>query len=149
MHQRALTGENMLKRGFAGPFRCCFCKHVAETSTHIFVSCDFTQIAWTHLLSGLPISTPSISEPVNLFANWQLRYPRISSSSHAWKQIWQAIPKKIWWKIWLTRNDLIFNNKSMKPELVAIKAKAMLSEVAGKFIILTPIKTKWNISGLA
>ena len=26
MHQRALTSENLLKIGFFGPFRCCFCK---------------------------------------------------------------------------------------------------------------------------
>ena len=37
--------------------------------------------------------------------------------------------KKNWWKIWLSRNYLIFNNKTMKPEVVAIKAKAMLLEV--------------------
>ena len=93
MHQRALTGENLLKRGFASRFRCCFCKKVAETSKHIFFGCDFTQKAWTHILSGLSVSAPSIYEPVNLFANWQLRYPRISSINHAWKKIWQAIPK--------------------------------------------------------
>ena len=49
--------------------------------------------------------------------------------------------KKIWWKIWLSRNYLIFNNKAMKPEVVAVKAKAMLSEVWSKFH-LDPNKNK-------
>ena len=71
MHQRALTRENLLKRGFFGPFRCCFCKQAAETFKHIFVGCEFTQKAWAFLLTGLSVSTPSNNEPVNLFANWQ------------------------------------------------------------------------------
>ena len=36
-----------------------------------------------------------------------------------------------WWKIWLVRNDLIFNSKAMKPEIVSIKAKDLLLEVVG------------------
>ena len=39
--------------------------------------------------------------------------------------------KFFWWKIWLARNDLIFNNKVTKPELVAKKAKALLLEFVG------------------
>ena len=88
MHQRALIGENMSKRGFFGPFRCCFCKQATETLEHIFVGCDFTQKAWALLLSGMPVSTPSNNEPVNIFANWQNRYPRIFSTSHDWQKIW-------------------------------------------------------------
>ena len=41
------------------------------------------------------------------------------------------MPKFIWWKIWLARNDLIFYNKISKPEIVALKAKAFLLEVVG------------------
>ena len=37
----------------------------------------------------------------------------------------------MWWKIWLARNDLIFNGKVSKSEIVAIKAKAFLLEAAG------------------
>ena len=69
------------------------------------------------------------SDPVILFKNWQSRYPFSLSISHEWRQIWQAMPKFIWWKIWLARNDLIFYNKISKPEIVASKAKAFLLEV--------------------
>ena len=129
MHQKAITGVNLPRRGFFGPFRCCLCFQATETSNHIFVGCVFTQNAWAHILSGLLVSTPSNIEPINLFSNWQFRYPRTSSTSHEWRKIWQAIPKFFWWKIWLARKDLIFNSKVMKPELVAIKAKALLLEV--------------------
>ena len=39
--------------------------------------------------------------------------------------------KFIWWKIWLGRNDFIFNSKIRKPEIVVLKAKAFLLEVVG------------------
>ena len=123
-----------------------FCKQVAETSKYIFVGCDFTQKAWADLLSGMTTLVPSNIELVNLFSNWQLRYPRTSSTSHELRKIWQAIPKFFWWKIWLARNDLIFNSKVMKPGLVAIKAKAMLSEVVGKIHLdpdIIKVEHKW------
>ena len=28
-----------------------------------------------------------------------------------WKLVWHIILKYIWWKMWLVRNDEIFNNK--------------------------------------
>ena len=84
-HQRALTGENLIKRGFFGPFWCCFCKQASESSAHIFVNCWYTQKAWAFLLLGLPVSIPYNEDLVNLFANWQNRYPKISSSSRDWR----------------------------------------------------------------
>ena len=115
MHRKALTGENLEKRGFYGPFRCCFFHHVAETSDHLLFDCVFTQQAWVLILKGLLVSSPKNIEIVNLFLNWKSRYPRNDSISPGWSKIWQAIPKFIWWKIWLARNDLIFNNILTKP----------------------------------
>ena len=85
-----------------------------------------------HILSGLLVTTPSNIELVSLFARWMSRYPGILSNSHEWRKIWQSIPKFLWWKIWLERNELIFNSKAMKPEIVATKATALLLEVVGK-----------------
>ena len=121
----------MSRRGFFGPFRCCLCYQDGETSDHIFVGCIFTQKAWAHILSGLPVSSPSNIELVILFANWNSRYPWILSTSHEWRKIWQAIPKFLWWKFWLARNDLIFNSKVTKPYIVATKVKDLLLEVVG------------------
>ena len=71
------------------------------------------------------------SDPIILFKNWQSRYPGSLSISQEWRQIWQAMPKFIWWIIWLARNDLIFNNKFSKSKIVALKDKAFLLEVVG------------------
>ena len=133
-----LNWRKLVKKGFFGPFRCCFCHHVAESLAHIFVECDFAQKVWAIVLHGLPYSFfPLNVEPVTLFKNWQSRYPDVLPSSHAWRKIWQAIPKFIWWKIWFARNDSIFNNKVPKPEFVASKAKDFLLEAVGSLQLVS------------
>ena len=87
-------------------------------------------------MSGLPYSFfPLNAEPITLFKNWQSRYLAVLPSSHAWRKNWQAIPKFIWLKIWLARNDSIFNNKISKPKFVASKSKAFLLEAVGNYQI--------------
>ena len=68
------------------------------------------------------------------------RYPGNLSNNLEWRKIWQAIPKFVWWKVWLARNELIFNSKPTKPEIVVAKAKAMLLEVVGNKFKIDPIK---------
>ena len=136
IHQKLLTGENLSKKGFYGPFRCCLCLQAAESSAHILVECVFAQKVWALVLCGLSFSFfPLNAEPIILFKNWQSRYRGALSSNHAWRKIWQAIPKFIWWKLWLARNDMIFNGKILKPEIVASKAKAFLLEAIGNLQI--------------
>ena len=69
MHQKLLPGENLIKRGFFGPYRCCFCQQSKESTTHILVECVFAQKVWALVLRGLPISFffPLFAEPVTLF----------------------------------------------------------------------------------
>ena len=67
MHKKELTGENMVKSGFYGPFRCCLCQQAVETKNHLFIDCDFTQQPWVLILNGLSVSVPVQTEIVFLF----------------------------------------------------------------------------------
>ena len=72
MHHKLLMGENLVKRGFFGPFQCCFCHQVVESTAHIFVDCVFAQKVWELVVSGMPYSfDPVNAEPVMLFKNWK------------------------------------------------------------------------------
>ena len=75
MHKKALTCENLLRTIFLGLFICFLCNQAEDTSDHVFVDCVFTQKAWAHILSGLPVIAPSKIEIVSLFASWNSRYP--------------------------------------------------------------------------
>ena len=104
-----------------------------QNRSSFFVCCDFIEKVWVFfLLRGLPcLSVPSNFELVNLLKSWNSRHPGLPSTSFEWKKIWHASSKFLWWKIWLARNDSIFNSKVIKPESIAIKAKALLLEVVG------------------
>eukprot|EP00253_Pinus_taeda_P009869 PITA_09869 len=45
-----------------------------------------------------------------------------------WRKVWNAIPKYVCWQIWLTQNDLIFNEKEQAPFSAVVKAKSFLLE---------------------
>ena len=52
MHKKVLTGENLTKRGFLGPYRCCLCEQDVETLAHIFVGCAHAQKVWLNSCVG-------------------------------------------------------------------------------------------------
>ena len=122
------------------------CNRAEETVEHLFVTYDFTKEVWRLLLGSVSLRLPnSVTE---LISSWESLSPFNLSKKSLLNLVWMWTPKFLCWKIWLERNNRIFKEEGRLPSQVAIKAKAMLSEVAVNFI-LTPIKTKWNISGLA
>jgi hypothetical protein len=47
---------------------------------------------------------------------------------HLLKTVWMWLPKFITWKIWLERNNRVFNETSRLPSQVAIQARTLLAE---------------------
>jgi hypothetical protein len=64
---------------------------------------------------------------VELFSGWKDRYPSLSLKT-LWARIWISIPKFVCWKLWLARNEKIFNNTEWTPQMVAVKEKGLLLE---------------------
>ena len=50
LHGRILIGENMERRGIAGPFRCPLCATAGETITHLFLQCPYAKSMWEDVL---------------------------------------------------------------------------------------------------
>ena len=42
-YNKILTGENLLKRGFMGPFRCSLYRQDLENTDHLFLNFTFTK----------------------------------------------------------------------------------------------------------
>lgn len=122
MHKKVLTGENLLKRKIAGPHRCSLCKEAMETMDHLFVDCSFANKVWALILQGLKAEIPTKISIVDLFLSWKYCYP-LSSLNSLWPRIWIIVPKFVCWKLWLARNEQIFNNVAWTPNTVATKAK--------------------------
>jgi hypothetical protein len=127
MHKKILTGENLMKRNIVGPHRCTLCKEAMETSDHLFVDCHFANKVWLLILHGLKVTAPTNILVVDIFTTWKDCYPSLSKKT-LWARVWISIPKYVCLKLWLARNDQIFNNTTWTPNMVATKAKGLLLE---------------------
>jgi hypothetical protein len=105
MHKKTLTGKNLEKRGFIGPHRCPMCCQAPEMMEHLFVDYPFAQEVWKISLQGLNSTPLRHILMIDLLSSWKVRYPQETQRSPTWRIIWQAIPKYIFWKLWLARND--------------------------------------------
>lgn len=56
LQNRLLTGDNLIKRGFFGPFVCPHCRIDEEIVNHLFIYCSFAQDVWSYIIQGLNIS---------------------------------------------------------------------------------------------
>eukprot|EP00253_Pinus_taeda_P009325 PITA_09325 len=127
-HNKILTGDNLCRRNIAGPHRCVFCKKVLETSVHIFLECEYAQKAWTSFLAGLNVRPLVNCSITDMFLSWKARYPHSIADKSLWYKVWIAAPKYVCWKLWLSRNEIVFNKKEISAGNVAEKAKKLLIE---------------------
>jgi len=108
---RILTSENLRKRGIHGPSICPNCCSEEETIHHLFLDRIFAKKCWT-IMSNLGNITwqpqQNIAETIQ---DWRRNCPWKDKRSKIVKRTWDIIPHNILWKIWLTRNKKIFQNK--------------------------------------
>eukprot|EP00253_Pinus_taeda_P028484 PITA_28484 len=127
-HNKILTGDNLCRRNIAGPHRCALCKNALETSVHMFIDCEYAQKAWTSFLTGLNVRPPAHCMIIDMFSSWKARYPYNIIDKSLWHKVWIATPKYVCWKLWLSRNETVFNQKEINAETVAEQAKNLLIE---------------------
>ena len=60
------------------------------------------------------------------------------------EKIWQIVPKCIWWKVWTTRNDGIFNSMQTTPLSVANKIKFLITESACSSFFMSSLSIEVN-----
>jgi hypothetical protein len=129
-----LSGENLRKKGWAGPTRCPLCCQAEETTNHLLLSCPFASEVW-HLALGLGALTPSLPQDIQLLlSNWQALCPFRTTNQGHLTATWKALPKFILWKIWLERNNRIFREEKRTPAQVVVKINGLFSESAPYFI---------------
>jgi hypothetical protein len=142
-HGKILTGENLMKRGFHGPFICPLCQNSQDTIQHLFWDCPFSTTVWNVAYGDLThqIRWPSYLKPC--LGNWEKYYQGTFRGKPIFKRLWRSLPKYICWQIWLARNKQIFQGKSSHPQSVVGKAKMLLSEVMS----IKSLKGRWGGGG--
>jgi hypothetical protein len=127
-HNKILTGENLNKRGFSGPFRCALCNISLENSEHLFLNCNFTRQVMNCIYKEL---IPNVANPTStrsLLGKWAKQYKGSFKGKQKFSIVWKASIKFVCWQIWLTRNKKIFKEKTIAPQVVATSAISQISE---------------------
>jgi hypothetical protein len=123
-HGNIFSGENLKKRGLAGPTRCPLCLLQEETSLHLFLGCEYSLEVWSQALAPWKdiLVLPDMVE--RLFSTWENVYPHSLKKKSWFKYCWLTLPKFIVWKIWLEHNARIFKGKP--PTLFRLLTKQKL-----------------------
>ena len=77
------------------------------------------------------ISLDRFSMPANtqeLMKTWANISPFNTTKKDLLKASWMWLPKFIYWKLWIERNNMIFREKSSTPARVAASIRALLGE---------------------
>ncbi|GKV35665.1 hypothetical protein SLEP1_g43906 [Rubroshorea leprosula] len=106
---RIPTKTNLFKRGIIkdpAEVMCSLCKEYMEDCDHLFLSCKITTEIWNRCLNWWGVQAVLAS---NVWDGFR-QHEGIAVSKRmrvGWEVVWFALV----WTIWLTRNEVLFNNK--------------------------------------
>ncbi|KAF1861709.1 hypothetical protein Lal_00026130, partial [Lupinus albus] len=105
----SITGDGLL---------CSLCNDHYESTHHLFSTCNLTYHVWQLIYKWLDFS---IVLPINTHHHF-LYHMGLVNDRKCWK-FWGVIWLATIWEIWLSRNDLIFNNVSPSPHQILDSAR--------------------------
>ncbi|XP_059078197.1 uncharacterized protein LOC131876742 [Cryptomeria japonica] len=115
--------------GITVAFPCVLCNKNLESSSHLFLHCDFAYDSWNWLLSKLGLSDVIGKDLASHFHS----HPLMFSSSFC-ACVWVISQSIIIWNIWLEQNKMIFKKVTSLVSEVLHKIGASISEVALSYI---------------
>ena len=93
LENRINTWDNLIRRGWVGPNRCCLCRNEEESVNHLLCSCPFAKDVWKQAFSCWSYSVHLLEDIPNLLSNWLTLYPFSIARRYLLKQCWMTIPK--------------------------------------------------------
>jgi hypothetical protein len=145
-HGKILTGENLMKRGFHGPFTCALCQRTQESSQHLFWECTFSSKVWESVYRELIHQVRWPSNYSSCLGHWERFYQGYFHGKPIFKRLWKSLPKFVSWQIWLARNRFIFQTKKSQPQIVASKEISQMTEVMNTKKLSIEDLNNWNTS---
>lgn len=124
LHRRVLTGDQLMKRGFHGPFRCEMCEENVETLNHIFIECTLISELWRRMATLLGLQWSNFLTLDQLWRDW----PNQEGVDHFIRQLVWMGSTILLWNIWNERNSRIFNQDRKDIHYIWQKTLANLVE---------------------
>jgi ribonuclease HI len=126
LKKKILTWDVLLKHGWEGPSICILCRGNQETNNHVFITFPFTREVWTYLEGMMKSKMTWKGNSVDEFFS--------KFDEHLHSNI--SLPVVVRWVTLLERNNLLFDNGSTFPLVVA--SKVMFFYNAEKNLQVTP-----------
>jgi hypothetical protein len=112
LHNRIITWENLMKRGFIGPSHSHLCLEKEEIANHLLDECSYTTEIWDWA-TGIFYQSNKIQENITI-NNWNEGY----SENEMVNLYWNLMLGMIIWAIWKEWNRRIFRNERIPTERI-------------------------------
>ncbi|KAH7845389.1 hypothetical protein Vadar_001428 [Vaccinium darrowii] len=107
MHDIVPVNDVLVNRRISCDVLCPLCKSDRESTLHLLVQCPFAQVIWRISPLGLAVGINQGDLMISWWDSLLERWKGIKEN----KKIW-AVVGTIIWRIWLCRNNMVFNSKS-------------------------------------
>lgn len=126
-HFRFPTRDSLIRKRIATSSTCLFCNN-DETTSHLFLQCEFVVGIWQHFMGRLNVCFTMPSNVPAALLVWQLNF-----DTEQKKLLWNLLATAILWCTWNERNARVFTNKAHNKAHVIHMVKYCLFEWALAF----------------
>ncbi|XP_078150376.1 uncharacterized protein LOC144545702 [Carex rostrata] len=121
LQNRILTRDVLRRRHISCPTECVLCSTgEQETAMHLFFQCEYARRVW--LMAGGRFGYHLITIDQDVRTSWRRSWNRFKSRGLHVSKFISACFVSICWHIWLQRNNLIFRDNKIPPEIIAVRA---------------------------
>lgn len=128
IHDKVLTWENILKRGFSGPSRCSLCSLAGDSTTHLFGDCSFTRTVLCEIFKRFD---------VDFFWTRDSYLDNLIEWTSVRQKHSELVPLAFW-HIWNTWNRALFNDLPPSTTWVVLSTVVLYRTLVGKPTSHTP-----------
>ena len=102
---KALTTDQLKKRGWSLPIRCYLCGAAEETVDHLLIHCTKARVLWELLFNLFGVMWVLPSSGKEILLGW---YGAFVGKKRV--KVWRAAPLCLFWTVWKERNRVVFEN---------------------------------------
>ncbi|RVX07165.1 hypothetical protein CK203_053510 [Vitis vinifera] len=105
---KALTLDQLQRRGWALVNRCYVCQRHEESIDHILLHCDKARTLWVLLFSMFGVQWVLLATVKEMLSGWNGTFVGKKR-----KGVWKASPLCLFWTVWKTRNKVAFEEEEL------------------------------------
>ncbi|KAF5197311.1 hypothetical protein FRX31_013102 [Thalictrum thalictroides] len=95
-----------------------------ESTEHLLLNCAITRIIWNYFTADV-ISTDHLLANANIVKELLENWPKRRKDSFG-NSLWNYLPYAILWIVWISRNDIVFDDNHLNLARICNRIKGIL-----------------------